>query len=78
MLAPRLGGSRLGDQAVVDTNDDAQLSKLSCVRHGYFQDAFVHHFVRRPTRRSPLINRGAARFAVASPGPARASYLRRR
>ncbi|PRW45066.1 tRNA wybutosine-synthesizing 4 [Chlorella sorokiniana] len=58
MLAPRLGGSRLGDQAVVDTNDDAQLSKLSCVRHGYFQDAFVHHFVRRPTRRSPLINRG--------------------
>ena len=33
MLAPRLGGSRLGDQAVVDTNDDAQLSKL-CVRGG--------------------------------------------
>ena len=98
-----LGGSRLGDQAVVDTNDDAQLSKLcvagagggerapappppppppcckpcrrspalhppcwpphprsSCVRHGYFQDEFVHHFVRRPARRSPLINRGAA------------------
>lgn len=33
MLAPRLGGSRLGDQAVVDTNDDAQLSKL-CVCGG--------------------------------------------
>ncbi|PSC73349.1 tRNA wybutosine-synthesizing 4 [Micractinium conductrix] len=51
-------GGRRGDDAVRDTNDDAQLSKLSCVRHGYFQDAFVHHFVRRPTRRSPLINRG--------------------
>ncbi|KAL4448570.1 hypothetical protein ABPG75_005789 [Micractinium tetrahymenae] len=49
---------RVGDDAVRDTNDDAQLSKLSCVRLGYFQDSFVHHFVRRPSRRSPLINRG--------------------
>ncbi|KAL4857786.1 Leucine carboxyl methyltransferase 1 [Chlorella vulgaris] len=62
MLSNRLGGpARSDDRAddgVRDTNDDAQLSKLSCVRLGYFQDSFVHHFVRRPTRRSPLINRG--------------------
>ncbi|KAI3426176.1 hypothetical protein D9Q98_008553 [Chlorella vulgaris] len=62
MLSNRLGGpGRSDDRAddgVRDTNDDAQLSKLSCVRLGYFQDSFVHHFVRRPTRRSPLINRG--------------------
>lgn len=30
----------------------------SCVRLGYFKDDFVQHFVRRPHRRSPLINRG--------------------
>ncbi|KAL6783840.1 hypothetical protein ACKKBG_A03735 [Auxenochlorella protothecoides x Auxenochlorella symbiontica] len=43
---------------VANTNDDAQASKLSCVQLGYFQDEFVHHFVKAPVRRAPLINRG--------------------
>jgi hypothetical protein len=31
----------------------------SCVKAGYFQDEYVHLFVRRgATKRSPLINRG--------------------
>eukprot|EP00884_Botryococcus_braunii_P017006 jgi/Botrbrau1/398/Bobra.110_2s0051.2 len=46
------------DAGVQNTNDDAQISKLSCVNLGYFKDEFVHYFVRRPTRRPPLINRG--------------------
>lgn len=32
--------------------------RRSCTRLGYFQDDFVQHFVRRPSRRPPLINRG--------------------
>lgn len=43
---------------VQGTNDDAQISKLSCATLGYITDDFVQLFVRRPTRRSPLINRG--------------------
>ncbi|MEW5297761.1 MAG: hypothetical protein WDW36_000945 [Sanguina aurantia] len=50
-----LGGS---DTSVQGTNDDAQVSKLSCVKAGYFQDEFTPLFVRRAVRRSPLINRG--------------------
>ncbi|KAK9830157.1 hypothetical protein WJX72_010045 [[Myrmecia] bisecta] len=46
------------DAAVQNTNDDAQISKLSCVRLGYFKDDFIQYFVRRASRRSPLINRG--------------------
>jgi len=46
------------DRAVQDTNDDAQTSKLSCVRLGYFPDPFVELFVRRAEKRPPLINRG--------------------
>ncbi|CAG9466985.1 unnamed protein product [Pedinophyceae sp. YPF-701] len=46
------------DAAVQLTNDDAQVSKLSCVKKGYFKDDFVHFFVRRAQRRPPLINRG--------------------
>jgi tRNA wybutosine-synthesizing protein 4 len=46
------------DSKVQATNDDAQLSKLSCVNKRYFVDEFVHFFVRRPTKRPPLINRG--------------------
>lgn len=51
----RRGGS---DTSVQGTNDDAQVSKLSCVRAGYFKDEYLHHFVRKPSRRSPMINRG--------------------
>lgn len=51
--------------AVQATNDDATASKLSCVKKGYMKDDFVHFFVRKPVRRSPIINRGYfARWAV--------------
>lgn len=48
------------DIAVMLTNDDAAVSKLSAVRLGYWRDNFLHHFVRgaSATRRPPLINRG--------------------
>ncbi|KAL0024734.1 hypothetical protein WJX77_012039 [Trebouxia sp. C0004] len=46
------------DQTVQGTNDDAQISKLSCVKLGYFRDDYLQHFVRKSSRRSPLINRG--------------------
>ncbi|KZV49057.1 leucine carboxyl methyltransferase [Dorcoceras hygrometricum] len=44
--------------AVQATNDDASASKLSCVKKGYMKDDYVHLFVKRPVRRSPIINRG--------------------
>ncbi|XP_078431773.1 leucine carboxyl methyltransferase [Wolffia australiana] len=51
--------------AVQATNDDATASKLSCVKKGYMKDDYVHLFVRRPVRRSPIINRGYfARWAT--------------
>lgn len=46
------------DAAVQATNDDASASKLSCVKKGYIFDNYVHFFVRRPVKRSPIINRG--------------------
>lgn len=51
-------GSFSVDAAVQATNDEASTSKLSCVKKGYMQDEYVQYFVRRPTRRSPIINRG--------------------
>ncbi|PRQ57397.1 putative transferase [Rosa chinensis] len=52
-------------EAVQATNDDASASKLSCVKKGYMKDDYVHLFVRRPVRRSPIINRGYfARWAA--------------
>ncbi|XP_073118803.1 leucine carboxyl methyltransferase 1 homolog [Henckelia pumila] len=51
--------------AVQATNDDASASKLSCVKKGYMTDDYVHLFVKRPVRRSPIINRGYfARYAA--------------
>ncbi|KAL0083940.1 S-adenosyl-L-methionine-dependent methyltransferase [Phycomyces blakesleeanus] len=46
------------DNAIRDTNDDATVSRLSAAQLGYLVDPFVHLFVRRPVRRSPIINRG--------------------
>ncbi|KXZ50455.1 hypothetical protein GPECTOR_16g629 [Gonium pectorale] len=46
------------DINVQGTNDDAQISKLSCSKAGYFRDEFIQYFVKRASRRSPLINRG--------------------
>ncbi|KAJ8900371.1 hypothetical protein K2173_025011 [Erythroxylum novogranatense] len=57
--------SQSNRSAVQATNDDASASKLSCVREGYMKDDYVHFFVRRPVRRSPIINRGYfARWAA--------------
>ncbi|XP_027351675.1 leucine carboxyl methyltransferase 1 homolog isoform X2 [Abrus precatorius] len=37
----------------------------SCVKKGYMKDDYIHLFVRRPVRRSPIINRGYfARWAA--------------
>ncbi|BBG97333.1 Leucine carboxyl methyltransferase, partial [Prunus dulcis] len=60
-----LSDSHSNREAVQATNDDASASKLSCVKKGYMKDDYVHLFVRRPVRRSPIINRGYfARWAA--------------
>ncbi|GLT84305.1 hypothetical protein SLE2022_025410 [Rubroshorea leprosula] len=57
--------SRSNRAAVQATNDDASASKLSCVKKGYMKDDYIHLFVRRPVKRSPIINRGYfARWAA--------------
>ncbi|KAI1317612.1 hypothetical protein EDD11_008182 [Mortierella claussenii] len=54
------GGTRVGrDDVIKGTDDDAIISKLSAVNLGYLDDPFVKHFVKRPSRRPPLINRGS-------------------
>ncbi len=53
-----LRGGAYADRAVQGTNDDASVSKMSCVRMGYFEDEFLTYFVRRQARRPPIINRG--------------------
>ncbi|KAI9281612.1 S-adenosyl-L-methionine-dependent methyltransferase [Sporodiniella umbellata] len=47
-----------GDDIVRGTNDDATTSRLSAAALQYLQDPFVHCFVKKPVRRSPIINRG--------------------
>ncbi|CAK6967691.1 tRNA wybutosine-synthesizing protein 4 isoform X2 [Scomber scombrus] len=46
------------DTAVQGTNDNSVVSKVSAAAQGYFQDAFLQHFVSKVARRAPLINRG--------------------
>eukprot|EP00033_Pygsuia_biforma_P002488 GCRY01002758.1.p1 GENE.GCRY01002758.1~~GCRY01002758.1.p1 ORF type:complete len:336 (-),score=22.56 GCRY01002758.1:138-1145(-) len=47
------------DSAVQATNDDCSACKLSAIKAGYYEDEFLHFFVKNFTpRRSPLINRG--------------------
>ncbi|KAF3694456.1 tRNA wybutosine-synthesizing protein 4 [Channa argus] len=46
------------DTAVQGTNDSSVVSKVSAAARGYFQDAFLQHFVCKAARRAPLINRG--------------------
>ncbi|XP_043711635.1 leucine carboxyl methyltransferase 1 homolog isoform X2 [Telopea speciosissima] len=57
-MAKRVSDSHTNTAAVQATNDDASASKLSCVNKGYMKDDYIHLFVRRPVRRSPIINRG--------------------
>ncbi|CAI2166417.1 16059_t:CDS:2 [Funneliformis geosporum] len=47
------------DNAIRGTNDDAVTSKLSAVTTGYINDVFVKYFVKRPSKRPPIINRGS-------------------
>ncbi|MBA0583177.1 hypothetical protein Gorai_014046, partial [Gossypium raimondii] len=56
-MANSVADSRSNRAAVQATNDDASASKLSCVKKGYMKDDYIHLFVRRPVRRSPIINR---------------------
>ncbi|GMF32734.1 unnamed protein product [Phytophthora fragariaefolia] len=46
------------DAAVRGTASDASLCKLSAARLGYYADPFVQFFVKTPSRRMPIINRG--------------------
>ncbi|KAG0006417.1 hypothetical protein BGZ65_008284 [Modicella reniformis] len=47
------------DDVIKGTDDDAIISKLSAVDLGYLDDPFVKYFVKRPSRRPPIINRGS-------------------
>ncbi|RNF12025.1 tRNA wybutosine-synthesizing protein 4 [Trypanosoma rangeli] len=55
-MVAKTGVSR--DTAVQRTNDDSVVSKRSAVFHNYFKDMYLRYFVRKLSRRSPLINRG--------------------
>ncbi|EPS72573.1 hypothetical protein M569_02182, partial [Genlisea aurea] len=56
---------RSNKEAVQATNDDASASKMSCVQKGYMKDEYIGYFVKKPLRRSPIINRGYfARYAA--------------
>ncbi|KAG5492714.1 hypothetical protein JKF63_01294 [Porcisia hertigi] len=46
------------DVRVQHTNDDSVISKRSAVAQSYIRDTFLRHFVKKPSRRSPLVNRG--------------------
>ncbi|XP_048141258.1 leucine carboxyl methyltransferase 1 homolog isoform X2 [Rhodamnia argentea] len=60
-----MADSQSNRAAVQATNDDASASKLSCVKKGYMRDDYIRLFVRKPVRRSPIINRGYfARWAA--------------
>lgn len=64
-MANTMADSHSNRAAVQATNDDASASKLSCIKKGYMKDDYIHLFVRRPVRRSPIINRGYfARWAA--------------
>eukprot|EP01045_Picozoa_sp_COSAG04_P020260 COSAG04_NODE_2054_length_4901_cov_1.544565_3_plen_220_part_00 len=43
---------------VQGTNDSSVVSKCSMAALGYHDDPFLRAFVRKPSRRSPLVNRG--------------------
>nr|XP_034333816.1 tRNA wybutosine-synthesizing protein 4 [Crassostrea gigas] len=46
------------ETAVQGTNDSSIVSKCSMAAVGYFSDPYLHCFVSKTTRRSPLIHRG--------------------
>ncbi|CAG8489658.1 2644_t:CDS:2 [Ambispora gerdemannii] len=54
------------DNAIRGTNEDAVTSKLSAVTTGYIQDSYVKYFVKKPSRRPPIINRGLKKALASS------------
>jgi hypothetical protein len=48
----------MGVKLTVHLHDMIIISCRSCVNKGYMKDDYVHHFVRRTTKRAPIINRG--------------------
>lgn len=59
--------STLEDLLVQATNDSSITSKRSMTRAGYANDDFGRHFVLKPSRRSPLINRfSSSHFKIAN------------
>ncbi|XP_022843560.1 tRNA wybutosine-synthesizing protein 4 isoform X2 [Olea europaea var. sylvestris] len=61
-MARPMADWRSNRAAVQGTNDDASASKLSCVKKGYMKDDYVYLFVKRPVRRSPIINRAVRKL----------------
>lgn len=57
-MAAKGGHGSVHDGAVMETASDASLCKLSASALGYFHDPFVQFFVKSPSRRMPIINRG--------------------
>ncbi|KAE8912553.1 hypothetical protein PF005_g11991 [Phytophthora fragariae] len=57
-MEPSVSGSAEHDGAVRETASDASLCKLSASQLGYYADPFVQFFVKAPSRRMPIINRG--------------------
>ncbi|KAG7387840.1 Leucine carboxyl methyltransferase 1 [Phytophthora pseudosyringae] len=57
-MEPTMAGSAEHDGAVRETASDASLCKLSASQLGYYADPFVQFFVKAPSRRMPIINRG--------------------
>jgi tRNA wybutosine-synthesizing protein 4 len=53
------------DSNVIETNTEAQKSKMSCVSAGYYEDKYIRFFCSSLVRRNPIINLGyAIRVAV--------------
>lgn len=48
----------MDDDLIIGTNDDALISKYSCVQAGYLHDDYLSAFIKRGTKRPPIINRG--------------------
>ena len=43
---------------MIITNDQASICKHSMAKLGYYEDPYVSHFVKTPSRRTPVTNRG--------------------
>ncbi|KAF1325786.1 Leucine carboxyl methyltransferase, partial [Globisporangium splendens] len=57
-MASRSAEGGAHDSAVMETASDASLCKLSASALGYYKDPYIQYFVKSPSRRMPIINRG--------------------